>query len=579
MKNIFKLIVSIFGLILVVSCQTENMETEKAIINDSAQLRVTIKSWNHLKNDTENLKERVQPYFKKNELNRFAESETYGFYIEEDDVQVIEQEDYTTYTFVAFRNSQESNTLENYVYKEYSNGNYEQYLLKYYYTINENGERVYDSSVLEVEYIEDEGLVQNRVGCVPEFIEVENIYVCTYNDRCTGKWKHEIGDDQCTCTDSPDTCDPAGSTSCGYETVWNYIGCQGSSDSTTTDNGNEPGEPDNNGSTTTDPNNNNNTGEETPALPLEPTVRENVLECLNGDTLSLNGQNIFIDPEIFNQLDLTRSEWISINDYLEINACSDQARQQIIDDLLEVFDEQIFLDDAFVNNECLKGIYDDMGKASSFNNYLKNFDGDFSVAHLRFNYDVNFEINYDESHHNALAVTEGPQNYLINIVFNGDTNLAASTHGKPKLILALAFMHEMIHAEIYRKLLSVGQQPNLQYAQWYAQDVDIWYDFLVNLSNSFPGLYDYYMRLKWDVPPGQEAEDVQHNLMAQHYVDTIVSGLAEYDNNQHSTETYEALAWIGLYNTRAWDNLTPEQQQILVNNRTNYENSVNEICD
>tara|TARA_B110000908_G_C10088349_1_gene372798 strand:- start:75 stop:863 length:789 start_codon:yes stop_codon:yes gene_type:complete len=232
------------------------------------------------------------------------------------------------------------------------------------------------------------------------------------------------------------------------------------------------------------------------------------------------------------------------------------------------FGEEVILDADLKENDCLYSVYTEMGKAPTFANYLENFDGDMSVANLRLKYDESFANNIDPEYHNALAITLPPQNYLIDIIFNGDENLDASIHDKPKLIIALSFIHEMIHAEIYRKMLSAAQLGNLNSNGWTIQQQ---IDFVNNLRNDFPGLYDYYYQ-RWHPNWG-------HQIMAQHYLDIIVSALSEYDNDQNSPETYEALAWIGLYDTISWNNLSPEQQQNHITNRQNFESNATDICN
>lgn len=231
------------------------------------------------------------------------------------------------------------------------------------------------------------------------------------------------------------------------------------------------------------------------------------------------------------------------------------------------FLEKIILDGDLKENDCLYSVYTDMGKATTFANYLENFDGDMSVANLRLKYDEDFESNHPD-YTSALAITLPPQNYLIDIIFNGDENLDVSIHDKPKLIIALCFIHEMIHAEIYRKMLSAAQLGNLNSNGWTIQQQ---IDFVNNLRNDFPGLYDYYYQ-RWH-------PDWGHQIMAQHYLNIIVSALSEYDNNQNSLETYEALAWIGLYDTISWNNLPPQQQQNHITNRQNFENNATDICN
>jgi hypothetical protein len=65
--------------------------------------------------------------------------------------------------------------------------------------------------------------------------------------------------------------------------------------------------------------------------------------------------------------------------------------------------------------------------------------------------------------------------------------------------------------------------------------------------------------------------------MAEHYVDIMKDALADFDDNQNSTEYYESLSWIGLKETIAWDNLSPTDT-IIIN--TNIQNELqNEPCN
>ncbi|MFK7748164.1 MAG: hypothetical protein AB8B65_07230 [Kordia sp.] len=122
--------------------------------------------------------------------------------------------------------------------------------------------------------------------------------------------------------------------------------------------------------------------------------------------------------------------------------------------------------------------------------------------------------NWNENRNNRNAETTPPINYLIKIEFN------ANNLDRPKLSIARTFIHEVIHAEIFRKLLSVAQHPSIQLNQ----------NQIIQLRNNYPGFYDYYMKWKWAVPQGQSPSSAQHEAMAQHYRSTIVQALREYDS-------------------------------------------------
>lgn len=233
----------------------------------------------------------------------------------------------------------------------------------------------------------------------------------------------------------------------------------------------------------------------------------------------------------------------------------------------DYFDEQIFIDESFKNNLCLKSVYDQMGKASKFKEYLKNFEAEFSVAHLRFSSATSLPSN-------ANAVTSAPQNYLISITFN------ESRLNRHKLSIARTMIHEIIHAEIFRKLLSISQHPSIQLTT----------NQILQLRNDYPGLYDYYMRWKWNVPQGQTPSNPQHEAMAQHYRKIIKQALKEFDVSQPE-QTYDALSWVGLMgsgtfnsntglysnSTKAWINI-PQNQRLDIINTINTFNSNNPKC-
>lgn len=224
------------------------------------------------------------------------------------------------------------------------------------------------------------------------------------------------------------------------------------------------------------------------------------------------------------------------------------------------FVERIIVDPTFQNNQCLSSVYTNLGHCQSFNTYIHNFDGNFSVANLKLESSTTLLANEN-------AITSPPSNYLITITFNSN-NLA-----RPGLSIARTFIHELIHAEVFRKLLSCANMPNINFNNY--TDAQ-WRDFVTNLRDDFPGLYDYYLRYTTNTPNGQPVASAQHQLMAQHYRDLIVEVLKEYDNTLPDA-TYQAIAWEGLKGTVAWNNLTAAERAA-INATISSFNSSNTNC-
>jgi hypothetical protein len=224
----------------------------------------------------------------------------------------------------------------------------------------------------------------------------------------------------------------------------------------------------------------------------------------------------------------------------------------------DYFDKYVFIDEEFKKHPCLKDVYNKMGKATKFKEYLQNFEATASVADLRFTADDNFSLNpANQDYLNAMAITNPPlsSNEIV-ITFNTDTNTSGNILNKPDVFKAVSMIHEMIHAEMYRKMLDamIAAQGAGTTLDWTDLTYDEFRQYIdVTLQNKYFGIWDYYVRYddNNDTP-----DNGQHQQMAQHYRDIVKQALTDYDPTL-TEEQKEALSWIGLNeaNIVAWQNL------------------------
>lgn len=83
-------------------------------------------------------------------------------------------------------------------------------------------------------------------------------------------------------------------------------------------------------------------------------------------------------------------------------------------------------------------------------------------------------------------------------------------------------------------------------------------DDLANKLNShnYPGLYEYYRIYRF--------QNMQHEQMADHYRGIIKNFVLQLDSSLTNNQA-EALAWVGLQGTTAWNNLTTAQKNNIIN--------------
>jgi len=255
-------------------------------------------------------------------------------------------------------------------------------------------------------------------------------------------------------------------------------------------------------------------------------------------------------------------EEVTGNIIREIEEIVTDEREDYINDLLGDISEE---DIKIINNLTGKAkcVYDKLTNSSTgFSDAIKKFDGEFPVSHLKFSSDSNMPSNTKKAH------TIPPTNFVIEIVLNGNSSKDASYQKRPNLMVAKTIIHEVIHAEMWRKILSIinngGNVNGLTAEEWTSK-----------LSNGdYPGIFDYYTRFG--------VNGFQHPQMAAHYRDVIADALEDFDNNNNSRQFYEDIAWEGLIyrNDPTWNSLSSDEKERIDNVIETYINqNINESCE
>jgi len=202
--------------------------------------------------------------------------------------------------------------------------------------------------------------------------------------------------------------------------------------------------------------------------------------------------------------------------------------------------------EAFVKHEKLNRIYEEAKKSERFKKFLQKFEPKASAAHLMF--DLMEIKNYE-----ADAVTVDPKNSWIKIIFD----VKKDWDNIPNVAISGIFIHEIIHAEIYRQMLSIASTKNGK----------INYTKLENIfkRGKHSELFNYY------VEKDGKTGNWQHEMMAKKYIETTVGFLKEIYGDVYSDLEYKSIAWRGLMDSKAWNNLTNQEKELYKNTyETNY---------
>ena len=208
-------------------------------------------------------------------------------------------------------------------------------------------------------------------------------------------------------------------------------------------------------------------------------------------------------------------------------------------------------------------VYEKLNSSSiGFGNSIKQFDGDFPVSHLTFNINNSLPSN-------NYGRTLAPSSFNITIEMSNTQLNTISDLGA-----AVSFAHEVIHVEIFRKMLSAAQAGDLDPDNM-TQQQQITY--IQSLKDNFPGLYDYYYM--------RNNPTWNHNMMAQHYRNIIADIIEEFNNGSLSRQIYEDISWVGLRvienfeNSVAWDNLSEIDKTRIQKNINDYFRNGTKNCN
>lgn len=157
--------------IVFLSCEEDSFENREQQTSIE-QIDFKIETLNRLYNQDKRLKKSIDRI--KSSKEKSTASSIYNFGIYENKVQVFEQNHYTQYTFEVYRDTPNSNILENYVLKLYDDDSVEQFLVTYDVT----QELSYAYNTIETIYDPDL-ILPKTIGCYPELIDSFQQTECT----------------------------------------------------------------------------------------------------------------------------------------------------------------------------------------------------------------------------------------------------------------------------------------------------------------------------------------------------------------------------------------------------------------
>ncbi|MDX1272806.1 MAG: hypothetical protein R3340_13320, partial [Bizionia paragorgiae] len=214
-----------------------------------------------------------------------------------------------------------------------------------------------------------------------------------------------------------------------------------------------------------------------------------------------------------------------ISYYIDKNECSETAQAFAIEAVITLmnggevdFDEQIIKDSSFIGTDA-ECVLDEL--ISNENNLFRVTSEAFTGNKSK--YKIKFVVGNLLSGGGQASTSLPNENDVILITFDDD-----AVNGNA-IELASTILHETIHAELHRIILTNNAPPN-------SLDQEIYNWYVV--------MYNYYENAGYT--SNEIATYSEHNLMAAHYINPVANGLRQFDNNSQPVSSYEFFAWTGL---------------------------------
>lgn len=598
-SNYLHLPIILLLLLTIFSCEKENLEDLKGQNQNTQSINFTVHSTEHLVQNDNNLKQALQLLNTKRQ--KATASSVYNFGIYESSVQVLEATNYTQYTFEMYRPTAITNQLENYVLKIYDDDSNEQFIVTY--DLNPD----YSYNFNNIEAINDPSLITTKsFGCYIEFVDSFDITECS-PIYCSIDG-HEDGGNGCL--NNPEDGgqpNPDLGLNCETTTVFVFADeCNGGA-TDSTPNPSDPQEPTStNGSgntTTNNPNNSSEPEEETTITNPYTKVSQCTKDAINNLSQDMADWINSLDNCVFGGTTCNQQLYDDITGFVddnkegcELNSEAGDFLNAVKDTIEEDPDAEVDWENQYIfeinetiefqNHPCVKSIKDDLKNSSKISEIIKKFEPTFPILHLEWGMFTN--SNFGNTGQTIL--NEDINTAFINI------NTESFAHVSP-IVIANTIAHELIHAELYRKLKELVDDVNLiSMAEYDA------------LADNFPGIKDYVFRygniqstsngfnvMTWSLTPN--FSQAHHNQMADFYRNTLIDAMKAYDNmnginrGSNSDTFYEAISWAGLrsYNENgqilfydAWQNfvdlIDQQESNILPSQRTYnvYKNIINQ---